>query len=142
MLAFNSVQLLMATVVSKKHTTIDCAIGKFNVSKGVATSDIFFLHTPKLIATGTGHVDFNDENVDIQVNTEAKGFLFKKKAVLRIHGPLKDLKIDTDLKNPAMVALMPLEFSMVGLSFLDGFITDGKKSPCIPTDKAAPSSRW
>jgi hypothetical protein len=33
-----------------------------------------------------------------------------------------------------MVVLPPLGFSMVGLSYLGGFITDGEKSPCIPTE--------
>jgi uncharacterized protein involved in outer membrane biogenesis len=137
----------MATVVSKKHTTIDCAIGKFNVRKGVATSKILSLRTPKLIAAGTGHVDFNDETVDILFNTEAKGFLFKKKNVLRIYGSIEHLKIDANLKGQALgalgdtagaaaiVILPPLGFSMGGLSYLGGFITDGeKKSPCIPTE--------
>ena len=143
LLAFNAIQLLTATVVSKKHTTIDCAIGKFKVRKGVATSETLFLHTPKMIATGTGHLDFNDETVDILVNTEAKKLLLKKKTVLRIYGSMEHLKIDANLKERAlgatagiavMVALPPLGFSMAGLSYLEGFIKDGEKSPCIPTE--------
>jgi hypothetical protein len=143
MLAFNSVQLLMATVVSKKHTTIECSIGKFNVRKGVATSKILFLHTPKMVASGTGHVDFNDETVDVLVNTDAKTILFKRKGVLRIYGPMEHLKIDANVKGralgatagaAAMVTLPALGFSLLGLSYLEGFIGDGQKSPCIPTE--------
>jgi uncharacterized protein involved in outer membrane biogenesis len=145
LLAFNTVQLLMATVVSKKHTTIDCGIAKFKVRNGVATSDTLFVRTPKMIAAGTGHLDFTDETLDILFNTESKGLLFKKKAVLRIHGPMKHPKVDADLGlkeqalgatagTAAMVALPPLGFSLVGLSYLEGFIEDGEKSPCIPTE--------
>ncbi len=142
MLAFNTVQLLMATVVSKKHTTIDCGIAKFKVRNGVATSDTLFLRTPKMIAAGAGHLDFNDDTVDVLVNLEAKKFLFTTKSVLRIYGSMEHLKIDADLTKQALgalgdtaviVVLPPLGLSLAGLSYLEGFITDGGKSPCIPT---------
>jgi hypothetical protein len=96
-----------------------------------------------MVASGTGHVDFNDETVDVLVNTDAKTILFKRKGVLRIYGPMEHLKIDANVKGralgatagaAAMVTLPALGFSLLGLSYLEGFIGDGQKSPCIPTE--------
>jgi hypothetical protein len=96
-----------------------------------------------MIAAGTGQLDLGDGTVDILVKTEARKLLLKQKTVLRIYGPMRHLKIDADLKQRAFGAavgtaagavLPPLGFSIAGLSFLGGFITDGVESPCIPTE--------
>jgi hypothetical protein len=73
--------------------------------------------------------------------------LLRKKAVLRIHGPMRQPEIDANLKGAAIatgletvaigaaiVALPPLGFSMAGLDTLEEFITDGEQQPCLSGD--------
>ena len=147
LLTFGALQLLMATVVSMSHTTIDCAIVEFKMDDGLATAQNLFLLTPKLIASSAGQLDFGDETVDILVNTEAKRLVRKRKTVLHIHGPMKHLEIDADLgqralggavgttaMTTAVIAVPPVGFSMAGLTVLGELIEDGENSPCIPSN--------
>ncbi len=101
-----------------------------------------YFHTPKLRAAANGQFNFTDDTMDLVINAEAKRRTFKRKTVLRVHGPMRKPKVDTKLKGAAVdlaaesaviygaYAVPVVGLPVAGLIFLGELIHEGEERPC------------
>jgi uncharacterized protein involved in outer membrane biogenesis len=141
-LGFDVLDILTALVLDKRSTTVECMMADFVVENGVARSEAMYFHTPKLRAAANGQFNFTDDTMDLVVNVEAKRRIFKKKTVLRIHGPMRKPKVDTKLDGAAVdlavesaviygaYAVPVVGVPVAGLIFLGELIQEGEERPC------------
>ena len=141
-LSFDVLDIVTGRVLDRRSTTVECMIADFIVENGVARSEAIYFHTPKLRAAANGQFNFTDDTMDFVVNAEAKRATFKKKTVLRIHGPMRKPKVDTKLEGAAVdlaaetaviygaYAVPVVGVPVAGLIFLVELIHEGEERPC------------
>ena len=76
------------TYTTGQQENVNCAVARFDVKEGVATSDIFYLDTPTLAASGKATINLAAETVDMIVSTQPKKTLLPAGLPLRISGSL------------------------------------------------------
>ena len=141
-LGFDMLDILSFLVLDERSTTVECMIADFVVENGVARSEAMYFHTPKLRAAANGQFNFTDDTMDFVVNVQAKRRIFKKKSVLRIHGPMRKPKVDTKLDGAAVdvaaesaviygaYAVPVVGVPVAGLIFLGELVHEGEDRPC------------
>jgi AsmA-like C-terminal region len=80
------------TYATDEREKVNCAVARFDVKEGIATSDIFYLDTPTLAASGKATINFAAETVDMIVSTQPKKTLLPAGLPLKISGALEDPK--------------------------------------------------
>ena len=82
--------LLLTVADSRTYTDMHCLLGNLGFEKGVGTIDMLFMDSPKVRAKGAGTLNLSDETLDVVINPEQKGRLFKKRSAVRISGALSN----------------------------------------------------
>ncbi len=136
-LSMDAMNLVFATVDQRRHTDLNCMVGKVQFQQGVGDIDVFFMDTPSIRARAGGNVDLASERIDIVINPEQKGRLFRRRtSAVRIVGLLTSPSIRTiPLEEAARLSakiLMPYVFlpERVLGSLWYRISRDPNESPC------------
>ncbi len=70
--AVNLFVALMPAVDPAKESKVNCAIGRFDLKKGVLTEDAILVDTSRMRVTGKGRVDFDSESLSFQLTPKPK----------------------------------------------------------------------
>lgn len=96
---------LIASIVSRtdeNQSTINCAVGRWTVTDGLLTPDVFFIDTSKIRICAKGAVDFKKEQIDLTIApTPKRAEFFNLATPLEVHGSFAD--IDLGIKKTALV---------------------------------------
>lgn len=96
---------LIASIVSRtdeNQSTINCAVGRWTVTDGILTPDIFFIDTSKIRICAKGAVDFKKERVDLVIApTPKKAEFFNLATPLEVHGSFAE--VDLAIRKVALV---------------------------------------
>lgn len=85
--------------------TLNCAVGRFEVTDGVAESRALLADTEKVTFGGTGRVDLGAEELSLRVTPKAKQASLSSLAVpVRVFGPIADPKVGPDPLGAAKAA--------------------------------------
>lgn len=98
-------------------TQINCAVSRFNIVNGVATSQALVIDTANLAAQGRGTVDLGSEGLDLVIVPETRQPALASLAVpIRIGGTLASPKASPDIARGAMEA---------GKNAIGGYLSGG-----------------
>jgi hypothetical protein len=129
--------LVFATADQRRHTDLNCMVAKLQFQQGVGEIDLFFMDTPSIRARAGGNVDLASERIDIVINPEQKGRLFRRQtSAVRIVGPLtrpsvRTIPLEEAARRSAKI-LMPYVFlpERVLGSLWYRISRDPNESPC------------
>ncbi|MFQ5971046.1 MAG: hypothetical protein ACE5Q3_01865, partial [Alphaproteobacteria bacterium] len=88
-LSADRLQWIFATARPQGETELTCAVVRFVVEDGVATTDGLVVATPRMTLGGAGRIDLGNEEIDIVFTGDNQSRLapaFSKP--VRVHGPL------------------------------------------------------
>jgi|GEM_PF-6931308 len=111
------------TYTTDRKEKVNCAVARFEVKKGVAVSDIFYLDTPTLAASGKATINLAAETVDMIVSTQPKKMLLPAGLPLKISGSLGDpettsVPFEEAVKSYGELIFHPFEVSKHALRYL------------------------
>ncbi len=111
------------TYTTDQQEKVNCAVARFDVKEGVASSDIFYLDTPTLTASGKGTINFAAETVDMIVSTQPKKTLLPAGLPLKISGSLGDpettsIPLDKAAKSYGDLIFQPFKVSKHAVGYL------------------------
>ncbi|MBC2735600.1 MAG: AsmA family protein [Desulfobacteraceae bacterium] len=133
--------LLLTAADSRTYTDMHCLLGNLDFEKGVGTIDMLYMDSPKIRAKGAGTLNLSDETLDVVINPEQKGRLFKKRSAVRISGALTNPSAATvPLAEAAELygtIVLPFVFlPLRGVEHLLALLTnDAEATPCIPAGR-------
>lgn len=133
--------LLLTAADSRTYTDMHCLLGSLGFKKGVGTIDMLFMDSPKVRAKGAGTLNLSDETLDVVINPEQKGRLFKKRSAVRISGALTSPSAATiPLAEAAELygtIVLPFVFlPLRGVEHLLSLLTnDAEATPCMPAGR-------
>jgi len=91
------VRALLRGLVGGEQTRIECVVGRFDVSGGIARTRVLFAKTNLVDALGDGALDLGSENVELYViprrGVVTKGVNLDLSVPLRVSGPLTSPKV-------------------------------------------------
>jgi uncharacterized protein involved in outer membrane biogenesis len=97
LIATGLLQMLMPWKKGLDETTIKCALGQFEIKKGVAKTRSFLFDTKHMTMTGKGTIDLKTETVDLLLQPRPKDpALISLATGLRVTGTLLDTKVSVD----------------------------------------------
>lgn len=70
--AVNVLVALLPTIDPKNESTVNCAIGRFNLDRGRLNQKQFVIDTSRMRVTGNASANFADEKLDIRLQPQAK----------------------------------------------------------------------
>lgn len=74
-----------------EETALTCAVGEFEIEKGLATARELFLDGPTFVLDGEGTIDFNDESLALSFDpTSREMALVKMEVPFRVEGTLRE----------------------------------------------------
>jgi uncharacterized protein involved in outer membrane biogenesis len=133
--------LLLTAADSRTYTDMHCLLGNLGFEKGVGTIDMLYMVSPKIRAKGAGTLNLSDETLDVVINPEQKGRLFKKRSAVRISGALSNPSAATiPLAEAAELygtIVLPFVFlPLRGVEHLLSLLTnDAEATPCMPAGR-------
>ena len=94
MWAVNLFLAMLPAVDPEAGSKVNCAVGRFDLRKGVLTHDALLIDTSRMRVVGTGKVDFDSERLDFRLAPRAKTAQFFSLATpIGVSGTLTDYKI-------------------------------------------------
>ncbi|MBY0354438.1 MAG: AsmA family protein [Rickettsiales bacterium] len=125
--------------------TISCALGRFDVKEGVATTQALGMVTKGAIVSGDGTIDFGEERARLVFSPRAKIIGLSDIAVpIRVSGNWQNLKVRPDARGTALkvgqVALgiatggTSLGFAFLGKNITDKLGVTAENDPCSGGD--------
>lgn len=111
------------TYTTDQQEKVNCAVARFEVKDGVAVSDIFYLDTPTLAASGKATINLAAETVDMIVYTQPKKTLLPAGLPLKISGPLgaaetTSIPLEEAVKSYGKLIFHPFKVSKHALGYL------------------------
>ena len=77
------------------RTKLECLVGTFTITHGVATAQSLLMTTPLTHSTATGTINLVDQTIDLVVHFRARrAGMFDPATTYRIHGPMADPALD------------------------------------------------
>jgi len=80
--------------LSGDYAEIDCAIVDFEVSQGVATSNLLVVDGPNVFIQGSAVIDLGQETIDLVLKPKQKKKLFSKMSAVHIKGSLANPDVE------------------------------------------------
>ena len=101
-LALNPLTVLGAKLSGKPDVPVHCAAAAFDVRGGVGELRTIALDTDRTRVAGRGRVDLGDERLDVLLTPQPKRpGIFDRREAIRVHGPLRDLKVTLEKRTGA-----------------------------------------
>lgn len=114
MWAVNLFLAMVPAVDPAASSKVNCAVGRFDLRKGVLTHDALLIDTSRMRVVGTGKVDFDSERLDFRLAPRAKTAQFFSLATpIGVSGTLTDYKIGVAPGGIAETALRLLTSAFV-----------------------------
>lgn len=114
MWAVNLFLAMVPAVDPEASSKVNCAVGRFDLRKGVLTHDALLIDTSRMRVVGTGRVDFDSERLDFRLAPRAKTAQFFSLATpIGVSGTLTDYKIGVAPGGIAETALRLLTSAFV-----------------------------
>jgi uncharacterized protein involved in outer membrane biogenesis len=90
----NLFRRLLPVIDRGTPSVFNCAVGRFDITGGVLTEDIFVFDTSRTRVNGTGSVDFATEKIDFRFSPRTKRLqLLSLETPVRVTGTLTDFNI-------------------------------------------------
>jgi AsmA-like C-terminal region len=111
------------TYTTDQQEKVNCAVARFEVKDGVAVSDIFYLDTPTLAASGKATINLAAETVDMIVYTQPKKTLLPTGLPIKISGSLGEaettsIPLEKAVKSYGELIFQPFKVSKHALGYL------------------------
>jgi hypothetical protein len=122
---------LSKSVAGDRYTNLNCVVTSFNVAAGQLRSETIIADGPSLSLGGKINLDLAEETLDIVLIPKQKKRLFSSIAPVKVHGPMKDPKVEAiparaALQEIGSMALLPAVFIPVrALQKLWSLLDDG-----------------
>lgn len=102
-MGLNVANVILTKLFGDKQVTINCAVGDFAVSDGLAQARTFVVDTQDAVIDITGATSFKREALDFTIHPDSKGLrVFSLRTPLYVKGTYKHPDVSV---NPAVVAL-------------------------------------
>lgn len=92
MLATDLLTWIFSGAALADSTVVDCAMARFDLLDGVAQTENLFVESPRMVATGTGHIDLAQQQLDMSLTPRSKSRRLQVPNNVRIRGPLDNPK--------------------------------------------------
>ena len=136
LIAAGLLQSLMPWKKGIKETSIKCALGQFEIKKGLAKTQSLLFDTLQMTMTGKGTIDLKTEAVDLKLLPRPKDpTLISLATGLRVTGTLLDTKVSLDpeslLKEVAEAAAGVWLLGPAGILIPYASLGAGHHHPCV-----------
>jgi uncharacterized protein involved in outer membrane biogenesis len=129
--------MLLTAADTRTYTDMHCLLSHVSFEKGTGTVDMLYMDSPKIRAKGAGTFHLADETMDMVVNPEHKGRLFRKRSAVRIKGAMTNPSVSSmPLAEAAELygtIMLPVVFlPLRGMEYLVSMLTgDAEPTPCV-----------
>lgn len=90
LLATDLLAWIYSGALTEKSTHLDCAMARFHLRQGVATTDSLYIESAKMVATGKAEFDLAGNRMDLRLTPLSKSRLLQVPSEVRLKGEISN----------------------------------------------------
>jgi uncharacterized protein involved in outer membrane biogenesis len=123
LLATDLLAWIYTGALTEESTSLDCAMAKFELREGVATTENLFIESTKMVASGSAKFDLVKRRMDLRLTPLSKSRLLQVPSRIRLKGDMSKPKAEispvaavADATSSALMLIPELTLKLFGVN--------------------------